>query len=303
MDRNLSSDKKNAGFKEGRPSYLRSEISILLALLFFTGANLLYAENQSDFQISTASPFYPEVTLGMLLCGVLFVSISIVSFLLTERRRPLTVDASSRVGKSVGAIIADTIFQNKRVIVLVALIYGTIFAFLDGILIYQPTVNFASAYGVVAPAAFVETCCGPVGYIPVGLLYLPAQHFGIQLIPITILIMIVVSALVAINVALLFVSVKKTRPMKQQKGKNPLGAGRSSFLSGAVGAAFGVFAGCPTCAAAFFLSMIAGSGATAFSLAISQFQPVIILFSIPLLFASILWQARSIRIILLGCQI
>ena len=173
---------------------------------------------------------------------------------------------------------------------------------MDAILIYQPTVDFPSAYGVANPSAFVETCCGPPGYIPVGLVYFPAQHFGIQLIPISVLIMVLVSLLVGVNVSLIVVSVRKTRSLKQESKVSPQFR-KSSLMGGALGAAFGLFAGCPTCAAVFFLSMIAGSGATAFSLVISQYQPVIIVLSIPLLLGSIFWQAKSIRTILLGCTV
>jgi hypothetical protein len=283
--------------------YLVSELSILFALLFLASMNIIYAATKSYFQISGGSPFYPDITLILLLLGFVFICAAALSFLKIEWKTPPNIDANSRFTRSIGGVIADAFFQNKGVIVTVAVIYGLIFALLDGILIYQPTVNFALEYGVSSSAAVVENCCGPAGYVPVGLIYVPAEHFGIQLIPVSVLIMFAVSVLVGINVALLLVSIRKSRPMKQQKSDSSVRAGKNSFLGGAVGALFGVFAGCPTCAAAFFLSMIAGSGATAFSLAISEFQPVIVLVSIPLLFGSILWQAKGIRTILLGCQL
>ena len=262
---------------------------------------MIYAENKSDFQTSSASPYYPQFTFVLLVFGAVFVLVSAFSFLSTEAKRSPAIDSNSRVTEGIGAIIAKTIFQSRKLIALVSVVYAIIFAFLDGILIYQPTVNFTLSYGVSSPSIVIENCCGPPGYVPVGLAYFPAQHVGVQLIPISILIMILVSLLVGINVALLITSVEKSRPIKLQKSSAH--GGKSPILSGVIGAVFGVFAGCPTCAAAFFLSMIAGSGATVFSLAISEFQPVIILVSIPLLIASILWQARSIRTILLGCKV
>jgi hypothetical protein len=69
-----------------------------------------------------------------------------------------------------------------------------------------------------------------------------------------------------------------------------------------LGAAFGLFAGCPTCAATFFISMIAGTGATALSTLISSYQPLVVAVTVPLLFFSIFWQAKSIGIILQGCN-
>lgn len=288
-------EEKNSAVSR-RPSYLPSEISLLVALLFFTTVNLIYAENKSDFQTSSGSAYYPELTLVFLVLGAAFLTVSIVGFLRIESRKPLTIDNQSRLRKSLGAIVAEAIFQNRSVLTLIAVGYGMVFAFIDGILIYQPTIDFGTNYGVTVPTYVVENCCGPPGYVPVGLVYFPAQHFGIELIPLSLMIMVLVSVLVGVNVALLLESVRKSKPMKMQKSGN-------SFVGGIIGAAFGVFSGCPTCAAAFFLSMIAGSGATAFSLTISELQPAIILISVPLLFFSIVWQARSIRTILLGCKI
>ncbi len=214
------------------------------------------------------------------------------------------MDSKSRVMKSLGTTVAETIFQNGRIISIASIVYGAIFAFLDGILIYQPSVNFASAYGITSPSFVVEYCCGPPGYVPAGQAYFPAEHFGIQLIPASILMMLLVSTLVGVNVAFLITSIRSSQPMRNlQIFGSSASLNRTSFLGGAAGATFGVFAGCPTCAAAFFLSMIAGSGATAFSLTISEFQPVIILVSIPLLFGFIIWQARGLRKILTGCSI
>lgn len=301
----LLPDEKN---KTGEPRrnqspYLLSEISILFALIFFIGMNVVYAENRVDFQTSGSSPVYPDLTLSLLILGSALICISVISFLRVEAKKPVSIDPDSRVRKGIGGIVADAIFQNRRILSMIVLLYGAVFAFLDGMLIYQPTVNFAYTYGVTGTTTVVENCCGPPGYVPVVLVYFPAQHFGIQLIPLSILTMILVSLLVGINVVMLISSIEKSSSLKARKVSSSFGTGKRSFLGGAVGAAFGVFAGCPTCAAAFFLSTLAGSGATAFSLTVSKFQPVIIMLSIPLLIASILWQARSIRTFLLGCPV
>lgn len=305
MDENVTESRKSAGLSGLHSRYFVSEFFIALALVFFTAMNIIYVENRSVFQTSNgSSSFYPDVTLLLLLVGVAFLATGAASFLRIEAKQPIGAESDSIFSKSIGGIVADTVSKYGRIVIVVAAIYGAIFALLDGILIYQPTVNFASVYGFSSPGVVVADCCGPPGYVPVGLMYFPAEHLGIQLIPISVLIMILVSLLVGVNAALLLASVEKSRPLKLQKRTGvTVGSGGSSFLSGVLGAAFGVFAGCPTCAAAFFLSMIAGSGATAFSLIISEFQPAIILISIPLLFGSILWQAKSIRKVQLGCPI
>jgi len=300
----LPDDKRKSG-EAGllRSKYWLSEISLLLALISFTGMNIIYAENKIDFQTTGLSPFYPDLTLSFLILGSLLVCLSAIYYLWVEARKPIEIGKDSRMRRGIGGIVAEAIFQSRRTISAVVIIYGLVFAFLDGILIYQPTVNFAYIYGVANPTAFVENCCGPPGYIPVGLIYFPAQHFGIQLIPLSILTMILVSSLVGVNVAMLISSIEKSKLLRVNKGTGSSIVGKRSILGGAVGAAFGVFTGCPSCAAAFFLSMLVGTGATAFSLTIGKLQPVIILLSIPLLFASIIWQARGIRTLLLGCTI
>jgi len=297
MEENLSDERKTSATsrKEGSP-YRFSEFSLVAGILCFIVVNLIYAENKVDFETSGESTFFPDVTLLLLVLGATFMIVSVASFLSVESKRTTTIDSQLKVKWSVGAIIAETLSDKKFLIAGVSAVYGFIFAFLDGVLIYQPNVDFTVAYGFSAPASVVENCCGPPGYIPAGLVYFPAQHLGIQLIPASLMIMVLISVLVGLNVALLIASVEKSR-----MGKSVSGVKSSPVFGGAFGAVLGVFAGCPTCAAVFFLSMIAGSGATAFSIAISEFQPVIILVSIPLLVASILWQARSIGKILQGC--
>ena len=304
MDREFNNEVGSSGRENFRGSYFGTELFLILSLFCFTGLNLVYGENRTDFQISGGSPFFPDVTLVLLVFGSIFLALSFRSFLSVQQKKLPVADARSRIVKSLWTIIAETISQNRKTISLVAAIYAVIFAFLDGILIFQPSVDFVSAYGYSSPAFVVENCCGPPGYVPVGLAYFPAQHLGIQLIPVSLLIMFLVSMLVGINVAFLISSVRSSQPIRSSSDQGThSGLTSNSLFGSAVGAVFGVFAGCPTCAAAFFLSMIAGSGATAVSLTIAEFQPVIILVSIPLLVGSIFWQSRSLQKILLGCQI
>jgi hypothetical protein len=283
-------------------NFLGAKLSLLLALLSFIALNAIYAENKSAFLTSDSSSFYPDLSLILLSAGSILILYGVLSFLQAERKRPVSVDGNSRIEWSLGRIISDAVFQQGRIIAISAVIYGIFFAFVDAILIYQPSVDFTTSYGFASPATVVEYCCGPPGYVPVGLVYFPAQHFGVQLIPISVLIMVLVSLLVGVNVSLIVASVRKTRSSKAESTGSAQFR-KSSFMGGVLGAAFGLFAGCPSCAAVFFLSMVAGSGATAFSLVISRYQPVIIALSIPLLLVSIFWQAKSIRTIMLGCSV
>jgi hypothetical protein len=302
MDSDLTDQRRSSpSNRRDKSRYIPAEILFLISVVFFTVMNLIYESNKSDFDSSTGNALYPDVTLFLLIAGALFLVSSVISLLSAESGKPVKADGQSRVSKSTVAVVADSLSENKKVVAVSAIIYGIIFAFLDGIMIFQPTVNFKIAYGITGPATVVENCCGPPGYIPVGLAYFPSQHFGIQLIPLSLMILVLMSTLVGVNVSLLIASVRTSKSNLGQQVRTSVKS--SSFFGGAFGALLGVFAGCPTCAAAFFLSMIAGSGATAFSLAISAYQPLIILASVPLLIGSILWQARSIRKILLGCPI
>ena len=300
MSGNVSNEQKQT--PPVAQNYFPVGLSLVMALFFFISLNIVYAENKSAFLSANSSPFYPDLALLLLSAGSILIFYSAISYLNVERRKPILVDGKSRVSWSVSRIIADAFFQERKFIALSAFLYGIFFAFVDAILIYQPTVDFPSAYGFASPAAVVENCCGPPGYVPVGLVYLPAQHFGIQLVPLSILIMFIVSILVGVNVSLIVASVRKSRALIDTSTPGASSIAKRPFMGGALGAAFGLFAGCPSCAAVFFLSMIAGSGATAFSLVISNYQPFIIALSLPLLFASILWQAKSIKTILLGCS-
>ena len=228
--------------------------------------------------------------------------ISGVSFLRQARRAPPNFDSKSgKVSQSPSKVIADAFFRNRRIMILASITYALFFAVIDAIIVYQPTVDFGSNYGVSGfESSSLLSCCGPPGYVPVGLVYFPDWHAGLQIIPLSVILMVLISALVALNVSLIYSATKASRLTGANTNR---GRGRKSSFGGILGTVIGLFAGCPTCAAAFFLSMLAGSGATAFSIYISQYQALIITLTVPLLLASIYFQARSTSIILQGCNV
>ena len=137
--------------------------------------------------------------------------------------------------------------RYRRVMATVMLIYGVIFAFLSGIIVYSPWENFASEYLVRVPSIIVAVCCGGVGLVPVLTVFL-TNHLGLLLIPADIVILVVVSGLVGLNAALL-VCQYDNRP------RSPSGR----WLLG-VGAACGLFTACPTCAGLFLSAVVIGLG-------------------------------------------
>lgn len=285
-------------------------ISLLAATSLFTMTNILYAEYRPDFFSSDSSPVYSFASLVLIAFAAGFFAFACLSYLKTVAAAPVELDKNSRLVVRLGKIVSDAFFRGWKLVLLSGALYAVFFAFLQGILIYRPNTDFVYSYGITHASVQVLSCCGPPGYVPVGLIYLPAQHFGVQLIPVSILIMILISTLVGLNVSLLYTAVNNSKQTKlvslavQQEPTSAVSSvSKKTFASGSLGAAFGLFAGCPTCAASFFLSMIAGSGATIFSATVSKYQPVFIGLTVPLLLGSILFQARSIRTFIRGCSI
>ena len=289
----------NPDLSKTAPNFSVVNLSVITALALFIVVSLVYTANSQAFLSANSSTMLSVVSLILVLGGVFSLAWGALSYLRIEQRIIPSKDGQSKIQWRTGKIISDAFFQNKKIVILSAVIYGLFFAQIDGILVYQPGVDFASQYLVSTPSSFVEFCCGPPGYVPVGLVYFPAQHLGLQLIPISILTMILVSVLVGLNVSLLYSSIKQTRT---DRYLTPSPGSGKKFATGALGASLGLFAGCPTCAAAFFLSMIAGSGSTAFSAVVSQYQLLIVGLSIPLLFFSIVYQARNLKDFLTGCS-
>jgi hypothetical protein len=267
----------------------------LLSISLFAASNFFYTFYRNAFVNVYSDPIYVYVSLAIMSVASLLLALAAFTYFRVQQKLPVSTEKESGVVEwHLGRIISDALYQHKMLFSSSVIIYAIFFALLDGILIYQPGVNFGAAYAVTGPTWRVETCCGLPGYVPVGLLYLPAQHAGLELIPISVLLMIFVSVLVGLNICLL------RRAYSLSKSQN-LKPGAKGSAGGIVGAAFGLFVGCPSCAAAFLLSMLAGTGAITFSSFIAAYQPLIAALTLPLLFVSIIWQGRSIRKILAGC--
>lgn len=289
--------KKVRGSPNLRPNYSLARRAFMIGLLLLIVNDFFYVAFGEEFYSTGASPFFSYTSLALLFFASVSTALSAFSFLSKSREiLPETDKASNQVMWSLRKIVGDTFYGEKKVVISAAVIYAVIFAFLDAILIFQPGINFGTAYGVSNPSMLVTVCCGPTGYVPVLLVFIPALSFGLELVPFSAMMMALISTLVGLNLALLYRAVKQSRPL----GANSRRSGKGTF-GGVVGAAFGLFAGCPSCAATFFLSMIAGSGATAFSILVSEYQPLIVILTVPLLLASIFWQSKSIRR-LLSCS-
>jgi hypothetical protein len=160
------------------------------------------------------------------------------------------------------------------------IVYGLFYAYITSMLVYQATVDFASAYGAAIPSVVVTPVGAAPLFTPVVTVYL-TDHLGLLLIPLTILLVVGISVLVGVNVTMAaFAFGNRAR-------------GGRGWLGG-VGAVVGLFTGCPTCAGLFFANVLGGTGAVSFATILGYYQPAFILLSIPVLVAAPYLTSRSL---------
>jgi hypothetical protein len=178
-------------------------------------------------------------------------------------------------------------FSNKKywkIMAIAAITYAIFFGFLSRIFIYNNDVSF-SQQGISIPSINIIPCCNIPGYVPMFSAYV-TDHFLIVLIPLNIILAVVVSGLVGFNTALSVYAFKTSTKVRSTK--------KISFI-GSVGAAGGLFVGCPTCAGSFFSGLL-GFGVVGESIsALASFQTLFIALSIPVLVITPFLVARSIR--------
>ncbi len=199
------------------------------------------------------------------------------------RSRMEAVRRAESVPLSPGWLVPYILSQRKyaRVFAAASAAYGLFYAVLTSMIVYQPGVNFVAAYGATFPSASIAACCGSPAYVPVVRVFL-ANHLALLVIPLTAVLLVAVAVLVGLNAALAaFAYDSRAR-----------GAG-GRWLGG-LGAIIGLFTGCPTCAGLFFANFLGGSGAVAFATVIGYYQPVFILFSLPILAACPYLVSRSL---------
>ena len=160
--------------------------------------------------------------------------------------------------------------KSTRIIFLVALIYGLLFAFASSTLVFQPGQVISETYSVRIPSSVAVLCCGAIGQMPELIVYL-TQNSAILMVPVNMILLFLVSWLVGLNAAIASFSYDN-RPR--------LAGGR---WMGGLGAVIGLFTVCPSCAGLFFLSIIGLGSAVGLALTISSLQTLFIAIGIPFL--------------------
>lgn len=181
--------------------------------------------------------------------------------------------------------------KYRRYFVASAVFYGLFYSVITSMIVYQPAVDFGQAYGASFPSAIVTPCCGAPLFAPVVTVYV-ANHLGLLLIPLTVLLLLAISILVGLNFMLTaFAFESRVR-----------GSGKGWV--GGLGAVVGLFTGCPTCAGLFFANVLGGSGAVSFAALLAYYQPAFILLSLPVLVATPFLISRSLgKVFREGCVV
>ena len=182
---------------------------------------------------------------------------------------------------SILAIIAKTTLnsQSKKIFAVTFVTYGIFFSLTAGLIVYQPDVTFSHHYDAVVPSAHMNVCCGEPGYMPTIIVYI-TEHVGLQIIPINIVLVIIVSYLVGLNTVLAVRAISITK--------------KSGGLT-SIGAVTGLFVACPTCVSTFFALFIGSTSAITFTVILTQLQTLFVGITIPILLLTPILIAKKIQ--------
>jgi hypothetical protein len=207
------------------------------------------------------------LTLTMSLLGSLLALNGVNKFLIT-RTTFLTQYSSLRsIFATIRLVLSDR--SSARVRFVAMTMYGVFFAFVSGIVVYQPNLNFSTLYIVKVPSSIIVPCCGAFGQVPQLVVYLTG-HLGFLVTPASMILLFVVSWLVGINLAVLAETFRVRRTNRQ------------AGLVSAMGGVLGTLTACPACAGAFLTTVIGETGAVSLA-SLAAYQGLLIAVSIPLL--------------------
>ena len=193
---------------------------------------------------------------------------------------PAGSDPTSGIAGLARAIAAATWNQrSRRIFAATFVTYGAFFSLASGALVYQPSLSFSYHYGVDVPSAEISPCCDAPGYMPRILVYL-TDNTGLQIVPLNAVLQAAVSYLVGLNAAV---------------AASAYSLSRKSRGAGGIGAAAGLFVGCPTCVGTFLSAFLGTAGGIALGAALVQLQTLLIAVTIPVLLATPFLLARRLR--------
>ena len=169
--------------------------------------------------------------------------------------------------------------KSKKIFVVTFMAYSMFFSLTAGLIVYQPDVTFSHHYDAIIPSAHMNICCGEPGYMPTIIVYI-TEHVGLQIIPINLVLVIIVSYLVGLNTAIAVKAISITK--------------KSGGLT-SIGAITGLFVACPTCVSTFFALFIGSTSAITFTVILTQLQTLFVGITIPILLLTPILIAKKIQ--------
>ncbi|MDH2907376.1 MAG: hypothetical protein PXX83_04680 [Candidatus Nitrosotalea sp.] len=253
---------------------------VLVGFLAIAISFLAYTKNNSLIITPAAMPALQNLAVATYV--VLFSSFGAIGWGLYKMYKTKITHADS----TILSVIANAIHnkRSKQIFIISTIGYGLFFAFTSGIIIYKPDIN-ATDYGFPQPPHIeLSPCCDLPGYMPMIFAFF-TEHIGLQIIPLNLLLLVMVSFLVGLNFAL---------------SSTMFSIAKSGGKLGTFGAITGLFVGCPTCAGTVFTMLFGfGTGATTFTLFLTSFeaqiQTIFIAISIPVLFVTPIIMAKKIK--------
>ena len=263
--------------KSGLRVVLVGMISLIVAFVIYSRFTMVAGEHL--VMLTSELKVLASVILAITFASMASVTYGLVKIFKAEQQG--SVNSNSLLH-----YITNAFSEKKywKIMVIAAITYGIFFGFLSRILIYNNDVSF-SQQGISIPSMNIIPCCNIPGYVPMFSAYV-TDHFSILVIPLNIILAVAVSGLVGFNVALGVYAFKISTKVRSTR--------KITFI-GSVGAAGGLFVGCPTCAGSFFSALL-GFGVVGESIsALASFQTLFIALSIPVLVITPFLVARSIR--------
>ena len=231
---------------------------IVIGIIF-----VLYS-NTNDFSITTDSVQAIE-RLAIGFYAILLMSFGTIGYGIYRYHQRKAAENAHGILTIIAKTTLDV--KSRKIFVVTFIAYGIFFSLTAGLIVYQPDVTFSYHYDAVVPSAHMNACCGEPGYMPTIIVYM-TEHIGLQIIPINLVLVIIVSYLIGLNTALAVKAISITK--------------KSGGLT-SIGATTGLFVACPTCVSTFFAIFIGSSSAVTFTVILTQLQTLFVGITIPVL--------------------
>jgi len=247
-------------------------------IIGFVVIGIIFAlySNIDDFSITTDSIQSVErLAVGFYI--VLLMSFGAIGYGIYRYHHRKSVENTNSILTIIAKVTLNS--KSRKIFVATFMIYGIFFSLTAGLIVYQPDVTFSHHYDAVIPSAHMNVCCGEPGYMPTIIVYL-TEHVGLQIIPINMVLVIIVTYLVGLNTALAVKAISITK--------------KSGGLTG-IGAITGLFVACPTCLSTFFALFIGSAGAVTFTIILTQLQTLFVGITIPILLLTPILIAKKMQ--------